>query len=153
MIEEQLVNFETAKILKEKEIFIDCFYHYSEYGFLRENSVSNLIYVSTHKLYANNVDFELDRWGGGDKNSIAAPAQSLLQRWLREEHNIIISVVPFYNNTTGICTLDGYTFLIFEKESFEAITNDEDYKTYEEALEFGLKEALKLIKNHETDQM
>ena len=62
--------------------------------------------------------------------NILAPTQSLLQKWLRETHNIFISInvnycYKIYNNDE-----------LYE-ESFY-------YNNYEEALEQGLQEALKL---------
>jgi len=71
-------------------------------------------------------------------NYHSAPTQSLLQKWLREEHNIHIGIdygelckkymlyIHFVNNEI--------------ESDFECI-----YKTYEEALELGLQEALKSI--------
>jgi len=130
-MEEKLISFETAKLAKEMGFGL---YSFTPSGCVSMyNDNTNEI---EHLLMCQSFPY--------DYQTICV-SQSLLQRWLREEHNFIISVVPFYNNTTGICTLEGYTFLIFEKESFEAITNDEDYKTYEEALEKGLQETLKLI--------
>ena len=69
---------------------------------------------------------------------VSAPTQSLLQKWLRDIHSIIVSV------DIG----DDRTYFI----SLTAISNSTgdniwgNYKTYEEALENGLKEALELIK-------
>ena len=135
-MEEQLISFGIAKILKEKNIVIESFYHYDTDGYLMENSVSNKSHVATHHLFGNNTDFELDRWGGGNISSIAAPTQSLLQKWLRETKKIIISVV-FELNSYELFIDNGYN------------TGSEGYgdtfDTYEEALETGLQEALKLI--------
>lgn len=69
---------------------------------------------------------------------VSAPTQSLLQKWLRDIHSIIVSVD----------IQDDRTYFI----SLTAISNSTgdniwgNYKTYEEALENGLKEALELIK-------
>lgn len=64
--------------------------------------------------------------------------QSLLQRWLREEHNIHINCM--FSNREDI---NGYFYGIIESKESE---DCKVYETYEEALEVGLQEALKLIK-------
>ena len=60
---------------------------------------------------------------------------SLLAKWLREEHNIHLIA---YKNIN----IDGYDWCYI---TTDGITNINSYKTYEEALEIGLQEALKLI--------
>ena len=69
-----------------------------------------------------------------------APTQSLLQKWLREKHNIIVLV-----DYEGI---DGYYYKYYyyinEVKKYNA--SDKNYITFEEAYEIGLQEALKLIK-------
>ena len=71
---------------------------------------------------------------------LLAPTQSLLQKWLREKHNIIVLV-----DYEGI---DGYYYKYYyyinEVKKYNA--SDKNYITFEEAYEIGLQEALKLIK-------
>ena len=67
---------------------------------------------------------------------LLAPTQSLLAKWLREKHNIHLIA---YKNIN----IDGYDWCYI---TTDGITNINSYKTYEEALEAGLQEALKLIK-------
>ena len=62
-------------------------------------------------------------------------SQSLLAKWLREEHNIHLIA---YKNIN----IDGYDWCFI---TTDGITNINSYKTYEEAYEIGLQEALKLI--------
>ena len=75
-------------------------------------------------------------------------SQSLLQKWLREVHNCIVEVqfekLVCLNQLDWIVTVDYY------KPDFSNLTEEADYKsdyfsTYEEALEDGLYNALKLI--------
>ena len=65
---------------------------------------------------------------------------SLLAKWLREKHNIIVLV-----DYEGI---DGYYYKYYyyinEVKKYNA--SDKNYITFEEAYEIGLQEALKLIK-------
>ena len=72
------------------------------------------------------------------------PTQSLLQKWLREKYNQHIYLFPldkgkwgFENNSISI-NLD-HIFINYMYEGKE-------YNSYEEALEIGLQEALKLVK-------
>ena len=60
---------------------------------------------------------------------------SLLAKWLREQHNIHLIA---YKNIN----IDGYDWCYI---TTDGITNINSYKTYEEAYEIGLQEALKLI--------
>lgn len=70
--------------------------------------------------------------------------QSLLQRWLREKHSINILVHPHQVNNSPIT----YSFCLHYKYGFQSnMTNwSKRHKNYEEALEAGLIEGLKLIK-------
>ena len=70
--------------------------------------------------------------------NFVAPTQSLLQKWLREKHNFHICI--WFNSLTGKYRIDSpidELDILFEKLN--------EFKTYEEALEYGLFEILKLI--------
>ena len=112
---EQLVEFETAKLAKERGFNEECWDYYDNGGVSRPNitKVSNKM-----KL-------------------ISAPTQSLLQKWLREVHNIKLTVMFRENSITGT---ESWDWLIKGIDVFY-----KRFKTYEEALEKGLIEALKLI--------
>lgn len=60
------------------------------------------------------------------------PTQSLLQKWLREVHNIHITI--WYNELTKKYRIDTPEDL-----------NESEYESYENALEIVLQEILKLI--------
>lgn len=72
----------------------------------------------------------------------SAPTQSLLQKWLREEREIHVEVDAFSNSEEYY-----YYFGILTRKNGDWI-RDGKYRTYEDALEQGLKEALKLINNN-----
>lgn len=59
-----------------------------------------------------------------------------LQKWLREKYNIDIII------TSAIL---GYGYLIYNRYPPKNIANNKVFQFYEEALEEGLKEGLKLI--------
>ena len=111
MIHEEICTYEVAKLAKEK-------------GF---NAPTDFCYEQSGCLV---------RCG-----SIAAPTQSLLQRWLREEKKWNI-VVRMYEN-------EGYYWFIQNskgelQESYFTYA-DEMFATYELALEDALKYALKKL--------
>jgi hypothetical protein len=80
----------------------------------------------------------------------SAPTQSLLQRWLREVHEIEVISYPII--------VGSYSFKIYKFTEIINIIylngrsvsnkkdNNKNWPNYEEALEEGLQEALKLIK-------
>ena len=118
-MQEQLITFETAKLAKEKGFNEIC---KTAYG----RNADSLYYGNcTHKNSENIF--------------LSAPTQNLLQKWLREVHNIYVEISfnQKYENPRF-----GY---IVRTKSTCFHTRDFPYKTYEEALEIGLQESLKLI--------
>jgi hypothetical protein len=122
-MEDQIISLETAKLAKEK-------------GFGKWNgSRDNSIYVVTKYFHIKPKGYNINDWSEDKVYNISgydmnwtdnnqqiftfAPTQSLLQRWLREVHKIHL-VVQLGDGTRL-------------------------YKTYEEAMEKGLKESFKLI--------
>ena len=67
-----------------------------------------------------------------------APTQSLLQKWLRESHGIHVTSISQYNTNRQF---QHYYVTVNGKPVDEL-----EFNIYEEALEKGLQEALKLIK-------
>jgi len=65
--------------------------------------------------------------------------QSLLQKYLREVHNIDIIIKS---------ELIGYSYLIYNRYPPKNINNIKVFEHYEEALEDALYESLQLIKNN-----
>ena len=78
------------------------------------------------------------------KKELFPPTQSLLQKWLREKHNIHIIIKPFYDSKTKKISwaADIIQIGIQIVKTKRLIIQF----TYEEALEIALQEALKLIK-------
>lgn len=124
-MEDTRVTFETAKLAKEKGFKkVKCNYYYDKSGNpQKEVGIDNL-----HR--------------DGQFNKVVAPTQSLLSKWLREEHNFHISInvglphkahIMYYSNVIK--------FGKEHKSKYKSVF----YNTYEEALEVGLQEALKLI--------
>ncbi len=139
-MEDTLVGFEVAKLAKEKG-----FNWKVRYSFGHE--------INPHIAYPNEdysipSDFNSPNMGRNWKNLYSAPTQSLLQRWLREKHGLIISIEPTF--TYALTTNVGY-YAYVKKVNKEINTLEYLYldiyfsATYEESLESGLLEALKLI--------
>ena len=76
---------------------------------------------------------------------IAAPNQSTAQKWLRETKNLHISII---RDACGygydICKADNGTHIT--DGIFKGTNDGGQWDTYEEALEVGIQESLKLIK-------
>lgn len=118
-MEDQLISFETAKLAKEKGFW-------QEVGFSKYDSKGNLWHV-----------FETcpeDRL-----STCVAPTQSLLQKWLRGKHRIIVIVLPFKDHQSDVNDCYEFRPKIVGKIAFDLCNS------YEEALEKGLQEALKQI--------
>lgn len=150
-MEEQLISFEVAKLAKEKG-----FTHQtgtlhpngSYYNFRGE--LNGCCLESLREMHIPKKDRMY--------SILPAPTQSLLQKWLREGHELIITI----NFETIDDSEKAYTYTIYEwlpegknsckdiwdfYETHESMTQSSGwFPTYEEALEEALKESLKLIK-------
>ncbi len=120
-MQETLITFETAKLAKEKgfDLIVRSAYHYNG---------SNCIQITTKN---------------SENLGISAPTQSFLQKWLREVHNIEVFVRPFINGENHDkhyrCFIVWFDGRMYQDNKY--FSN----QSYEEALEAGLLEALKLI--------
>ena len=115
-MEDTRITFETAKLAKKK-------------GFLKE--WADLAYKKDdQKLYGDT----------GIYTDYPAPTQSLLAKWLREEHEIDILVQRAFSNGIKKYILTP----CFDKPIVKGYQSVEK-NNYEEAYEVGLQEALKLI--------
>lgn len=132
-MQEQLVTFETAKLAKEK-------------GF-------NLpISSERHYFVSYGTSIQPYKWFPPEYfvDYIDAPTQSLLQKWLREEHKLEITLTYYSNesvkNWGDMIKGNYYIGVTDERDSDNPKWPFDGYfNSYEEALEIGLQEALKLI--------
>lgn len=134
-MKEQLVSLKTARSAKKQGFKERCHYFFNE--------------GSGWKMQE---DYMLRQ----DK-TIEAPSQSLLQKWLREEKDILVEVTfssrlsrklyeaahekPSLNFSWKI-----YTSIKDPSHFFPEFWTDDTFETYEEALEKGLQEALKMVR-------
>lgn len=120
-MKEQLVSFEVAKLAKEKGFKLGIGWH----------GIDDMFY------YQDVEGGELTENHRGD--NLCAPTQSLLQRWLRDVHKLEINIPS---------DMLGYGLFIIDRVTLNRIplsNNNNIFQTYEQALEEGLKEALKDI--------
>jgi len=139
---EQLINLKTAKLVKEKGFDIPVYYHYSE------NPINNLEILCEPDDPQMGQGWILTNYN--DNNLIfkkySAPTQSLLQRWLREIHNIHLEINV---NILREWSFTGYDLTEKRCSEIPALYEagkDLKCNSYEEALEIGLQKTLKLIK-------
>lgn len=137
-MKEQLISFKTAKLAKEKG-----FDEYCDYIYKKDKDVRKCCYYE-----GENDDFD----EGYNKNSelpffendlITAPTQSLLQKWLRETHKIHLSIDNNNYEKLGNWCFDIHN--LPKTIKYLWTRGDKTYSSYEEALEKGLQETLKLI--------
>lgn len=137
MIEEQFVSFDTTKMLKEAGFDIPC------RGIYRTDRTGD--YVFREYEHKNTKDDLCWSSTDGFQYEYLAPTQALAARWLREVHRVAVdaSFVP--------PSVDGDVWKYFVGEMDEMVwpgdydVSDLKYATYEEALEVGLRKAIKLI--------
>ena len=126
-MKESLITFDTAKLAKEKGFDVECETYWANYY---TGEPRNKLKLLKRSLCESTISFM--EW--------QAPTQSLLQKWLREKHDLHILI------GLGMTGLPKYDVSLFNsKKIHNFIREDNDY-TYEQALEKGLQEALKLIK-------
>jgi hypothetical protein len=136
---EELIKFDTTKLAKECGFNWETKYTTDEYGNLlnEEFTLSEFELGVPHHWEVNKL-IQLFK----------TPTQTLLQKWLREKHNIDVSVLPGWENGKRI-----YECILWEKSydhDVKLSIMDEhgstcEYK-YEVALETGLYQALLLVK-------
>ena len=143
-MEEQLISYETAKLANDKgfkgKLGIGVKYNLGQY-YNHEGKLNGSVSVEHLRGIVNN---EIN-----PEPLVAAPTQSLLQKWLRDVHNIHI-IVEFESGSWHYIVKNFYIDIETNVKQSQNVTQDwylNDCDTYEEALEIGLQEALKLITN------
>jgi hypothetical protein len=122
-MKEPLISFETAKLAKEV-------------GFLEPSCT----WYNFSGLLVSMVS--ISQPANGKFPSYSAPTQALLQKWLRDGHEIRLYVEDNYDRMLGY--LRGWSPLVNGTVYYK---DNDCFPTYEEALEAGLFEALTIIKN------
>ena len=130
MNHECYVSFEIAKLLKEA-------------GFdWEEHYPRNFCYVNDNtELFDKSV---LKNYTGEDDVIYLAPTLYIAQRWLREVKDIDVYIFPTTNNKRG-CVYEWEIKTFGRALWVEGQPYTNQYETYEEALEVGIKKALEII--------
>ena len=152
-----IVSYKTAKNAKKKGFNEKCFYLYRE--------LEDQIIITDNEASFHNTTLEDFFSNQHDKSfETLAPLQSQLQEWLRNAKELDIIITPnfnmpidfvLYNFNNGLVDESielvdlrpngVYIFHIIKNFNSLALSKDEDYTSYEEALENALQSALKLI--------
>lgn len=145
------VSFELAKLLKEKEIEI-----WSRDGY----AINEFDYYPPHidsEFHANPGDLVRDLENCEYDESaeiIFSPYQSQLQDWLRDKHQIYVEVGVFMSDDSDFPKFKvGISSLVEVLPGVKGLSgstlNDGNkymvFRTYEDALEAGLSDSLRLI--------
>ena len=122
-MEEQLIRFETAKLAKKNGLSGLFEHYYDDDGELKAASRAH------------------SDWGHSNHFSYqSAPTQSLLQKWFRDSRSWFIEIDASHGKT-----FDVSISYFAEEHKKTRILCRRINKTYEESLEIGLIEALKMI--------
>ena len=139
-MKEELISFETAKLAKEKGFGVKTkksFMGRKEYSAYNLRKGEDRVF---EKLEPRLISSDCE-----DNNNYIvcyAPTQSLLQRWLREKHNIFLNLYfesILHYHYVNIVRWNEIGIRVKNK------INHFEFNSYEEALEIGLQKALKLI--------
>jgi hypothetical protein len=156
-MQEQLIKFETAKLAKEKGFCIEL------YDFYYQSKSNAKPYITQGIEYQSDKNCKWD-WNlnGGESGMLtkvipypnnvhgiyhSAPTQSLLQKWLREVHKIHIDIKEWELINWYFYIKDGRTSPVKNIRIKIDDNTKWEFDSYEEALEIGLQEGLKLIKD------
>lgn len=130
-MEEQLITLETAKLLKAAGFKEDVRIFYEQVG-----AEGGFELFESYKAQNYNTNVY----------SFSATTLFIAQKWLRETKNMHIAII---RNACGygydICKADNGTFIA--AGIFNGPNDGGQWDTYEEALEVGIQEALKLIQS------
>lgn len=132
---DQIVSLETAKLALDVG-FNENITHLYIYG---ENHLvpRALMYSpSPDRALINYIETPPEELSEGD---IPAPTQTALSRWLREKHDMYVSV-------DMMAFKRGWIVYIISISRKVVCFKAKDFDTYEEALEEGLKQACKIVK-------
>jgi len=145
-MKEQHISYETAKLCKELGVDLPHTHHYV-YPFRSFKATGELNKNAVPDSYNANM-LQIVKTRKMQPQIAPAYTQSLLQKWLRETYQIHIMIQPiglnYYSpviysmeNQEGLCV----------KILYDGIVNDILEKLHEDVLEFGLVEALKMVKS------
>ena len=134
-MKEELANYETAKLAKEKGFDGPAYIYFYTDEYFEKLGYRKYDGETLGPIRNRNINKTMIQ--------CVCPTQSILQRWLREKHNIHIRLEIYDDDTWSAQSV--YNESEYEWDDENAPYEAEGCKSYEEALEVGLQEALKLI--------
>ena len=142
-MEDQIVSFETAMLLKEKGFNEPCC------RFYEDNELRELNYYQGNGAGFVRNNSSIDDRLYCEEMQCTAPTQSLAQKWLREVHYITFNANPHSDNEKIIYVVTIKVISNKKHVDFNVMMNTSRkaimFKTYEDAIEAGLKYCLKSI--------
>ena len=141
-----LISFETAILAKEKGFNKKVLFSYENSYKKSFLYCGGVLYNSSKNKYSYTENLEYNLYNHNSQKKLkvySAPSQSLLQKWLREKHNIII-LIELKDSSMSLYT--PITIYVVSKTTMMIAHLPKSFDSYEDALEAGLIEGLKLIK-------
>lgn len=140
-MKDTLISYDTSVLAKDRGFDQECLFLYRKLiegdVILTDHDLIGAWKIDVEGLFSNNTS----------PNEFLAPTQSLLAKWLRDEHGIYVYALPSY--TDDKLNKDKFVFEIHLKEQLKVrsgiIGVSNYFKTHEEALEAGLQRALEMI--------
>jgi hypothetical protein len=142
-MKDERITLETAKLAKNKNFNEFVNGTYTEY-LVDQTDPEYPEGGGPFSMKKGEIEFDTTYIRNNDNNSdltcknyacYSAPTQSLLQKWLREVHNIHVGLIHESH---------GWMFILSNiTENDEGKCGYDNYKTYEEALEAGFKKAFR----------
>ena len=136
MNHECYVSFEIAKLLKEAGFDWECSCYYSVNALHEPNNGFIHIYKQYKALFYDHNRTKMPVY--------SAPTLDVAQRWVREVKDIDIYIFPTTNNKRG-CVYEWGIKTFGRALWVEGQPYTNQYETYEEAQEAGIKKALEII--------
>ena len=135
MIEDEIISFETAILAKEKRCYIDgCCRVYHRDCPVPDGEES----IRYTALVPNSGLWDWDKYP--NEHYIIAYTQTTLAKYLREKHKLNVEVNYFIGGLFFYSVLN-----MVGNNSNDDVKWGNNRRTYEEAMEAGLQEALKMI--------
>lgn len=133
MIKEDYVNFKISKLLRDKGFDESCDQKYDDEGYLSFNHVGYINAENPSEYF-----------------SALAPTHQMVMKWLREVHNIFISIVP---SEVAIGVMN-YTYVLYKIDiknshfinlSIQGKGNNANKISYGEAVEAAIEYVLENV--------
>ena len=142
-MEDEIVSFETAMLLKEKGFNEPCSHYYED------NDLYKLGYYHGEGTGFVRNNSPIDGRFLCEKMQCTAPTQSLAKKWLRETRNITFNANPHSNDgkiiyVVTIKVISSNKYIDFNV-MMDASNKANMFDTYEDAIESGLTYCLKSI--------